>query len=116
MAKMNILDALRRRLVLFDGGMGTMLITKGLEPGKAPESWLLYRPGEIAEVHRAYLGPGAEVITTATFGANRLRPKLALPLSKNPGRRIGRASESAPIEQGCQVWIAREAMSEERYS
>lgn len=116
MLKMNILDALRRRLVLFDGGMGTMLISYGLEPGKAPESWLLYRPEEIAAVHRAYLEAGAEVITTATFGANRLRLASSSSEARTSGRRIGSRASKAPQLNKAAVWIAREAMSVERYT
>jgi len=104
--KMDILDAMKRRLVLFDGGMGTMLIAAGLEPGKAPESWLLKRPEEIATVHRAYLEAGAEVITTATFGANRLR------LASSPS---GRALDPSQLNATA-ARIVREAMSGESCS
>lgn len=70
---------LRARLaagpLLLDGGLGSLLIAEGLEPGRAPEWWLLERPGRVAAVHAGYVAAGSDVIATATFGASP--PKLA---------------------------------------
>ncbi|MFH1862926.1 MAG: homocysteine S-methyltransferase family protein [bacterium] len=59
--------------LLFDGGLGSRLIQMGLPAGVAPEVWVLQHPQRIEQVHREYAEAGAEVITTCTFGANRLR-------------------------------------------
>jgi 5-methyltetrahydrofolate--homocysteine methyltransferase len=59
--------------LLLDGGMGSMLIAAGLEPGRAPEWWNLERPDRVSVVHRAYVGAGCDVIHTNSFGANPLR-------------------------------------------
>jgi 5-methyltetrahydrofolate--homocysteine methyltransferase len=64
---------IRRRVVIFDGGMGSMLIAAGLTQREVPESWVLSKPEKIAEVHAGYLRAGAEVATTNTFGANRIK-------------------------------------------
>ncbi|MCS6950329.1 MAG: homocysteine S-methyltransferase family protein [Armatimonadota bacterium] len=61
-----------RRLVS-DGAMGTMLQSLGLEPGQCPEWWNLRHPERVQAVHRAYLEAGANLLTTNTFGGNRLR-------------------------------------------
>lgn len=70
---------LRARLaagpLLLDGGLGSLLIAEGLEPGRAPEWWLLERPGRVAAAHAGYVAAGSDVIATATFGASP--PKLA---------------------------------------
>jgi len=50
-----------------------MLIAAGLTQREIPEGWLFAKPEKIAEVHGAYLEAGAEVITTATFGASRIK-------------------------------------------
>ncbi|MBO4453207.1 MAG: homocysteine S-methyltransferase family protein [Clostridia bacterium] len=61
------------RIAVFDGAMGTMLQNAGLAPGEAPEI-LNYRNAQaVEEVHRAYISAGADVITTNTFGANRIK-------------------------------------------
>lgn len=61
-----------KRLVS-DGAMGTMLQSLGLEAGQCPESWNLTHPEAVQKVHRAYLEAGAHLLTTNTFGGNRLR-------------------------------------------
>jgi methionine synthase I (cobalamin-dependent) len=62
-----------RGRLLFDGGMGSMLIAGGLEPGACPEAWNRDRPKDVRDIHAAYLDAGAEVITTNTFGATPSR-------------------------------------------
>lgn len=59
--------------VVFDGGMGSMLIAAGLEIGHPSDVWNISRPDVILDIHRAYLDAGAEVITTNTFGATPAR-------------------------------------------
>ena len=60
-------------LLFLDGGMGTLLQTRGLVPGETPEDWNLDRPDDIAAIHRAYVAAGAAVVYANTFGANRLK-------------------------------------------
>ncbi|KPJ62344.1 hypothetical protein AMJ44_15710 [candidate division WOR-1 bacterium DG_54_3] len=73
MNKGSILDLAKRRVVLFDGAMGSTLISLGLPEGECPESWNLTHPEVISDIHQKYLEAGADVIQTNTFGANRLR-------------------------------------------
>jgi 5-methyltetrahydrofolate--homocysteine methyltransferase len=61
------------RIKLADGAMGTMLQTMGLKPGESPDSWTIKNPEAIMAVHRGYVEAGAEMITTCTFGANRIK-------------------------------------------
>ncbi|MGD1049336.1 MAG: homocysteine S-methyltransferase family protein [Candidatus Krumholzibacteriaceae bacterium] len=69
----DFLATIKRRVVIFDGGMGSMLIAAGLTQREIPEAWLLTKSEKIADVHAAYLQAGAEVVTTATFGASRIK-------------------------------------------
>jgi len=59
--------------VLTDGAWGTQLQSRGLAPGEVPDLWNLTRPDKVAEVARAYVEAGSQIILTNTFGANRLR-------------------------------------------
>jgi len=59
--------------MILDGGMGTLLHAQGLTAGAPPERWNITRPDVIIGIHCAYVQAGAQVITTNTFGANRLR-------------------------------------------
>lgn len=60
-------------VILLDGAMGTMLMSKGMEAGQAPEKMNLEHPEVVKEIHRAYIEAGANVILTNTFGGNRFR-------------------------------------------
>lgn len=72
-SKKSILSLARERVVLFDGGMGSTIVSLGLPEGECPESWNLIHPEAIKEIHQKNLEAGADVIETNTFGANRLR-------------------------------------------
>ncbi len=69
-----ILDELGKRLLFFDGGMGTLLQERGLGPGELPETWNFgERANDVVDVHKAYVEAGSDVILTNTFGANALK-------------------------------------------
>jgi 5-methyltetrahydrofolate--homocysteine methyltransferase len=70
---MTITERLRICRTYFDGGMGTLLQKEGLRAGELPETWNLTHPSVLEEIHLAYMEAGANVITSNTFGANRLK-------------------------------------------
>jgi len=73
-------QAIRERVVVYDGGMGATLeqfdLTSedygGLQ-GKCHEALVLNRPDVIEGVHASMLDAGAEVLETDTFQASRLK-------------------------------------------
>ena len=69
--KMPFMQAVRERVLVLDGAMGTMLQERGLKPGQSPEELNLTAPEIVAGVHRAYLDAGADIIVTNTFGGSR---------------------------------------------
>ena len=70
---MKLLDFLKDRILVLDGGMGTLLQARGLLPGELPERWNLSHPEVIREIHRAYYDAGSHVVSTNTFGASVLK-------------------------------------------
>ena len=70
---MHILEFMKSHLLLMDGGFGTLLQQKGLQPGELPERWNITHPDVIEEIHRAYYAAGSHVVSTNTFGANCLK-------------------------------------------
>lgn len=56
---------------LFDGAMGTMLQSMGLEAGQCPELLNLSQPETVIAVHAAYAAAGSDILTANTFGASR---------------------------------------------
>ena len=59
--------------VTTDGAWGTQLQARGLALGEFPDFWNISHPERVAEVARAYVQAGSQVILTNTFGANRIR-------------------------------------------
>ncbi len=68
-----ILEEIKKRIVFFDGGTGSLLQAIGLKPGELPETWNVKYPERIVKLHRDYLEAGADIIKTNTFGANGLK-------------------------------------------
>jgi methionine synthase I (cobalamin-dependent) len=68
-----IIELARSRTVIFDGGLGSMLIAAGLAPGESPEAWNLERPEAVAEIHRQYFDAGSDVVHTNSFGASLVK-------------------------------------------
>jgi 5-methyltetrahydrofolate--homocysteine methyltransferase len=77
--KSDFLQALERRVLLFDGAMGTSIHAC---PDCTPADYLgrenctdilvRSRPDLIQRIHEGFLAAGADVVETDTFGANRL--------------------------------------------
>lgn len=60
----------RRRFVFLDGGMGTQLQARGLQPGQKPELAALEMPEILTAIHADYIAAGADLLLANTFGAN----------------------------------------------
>ncbi len=67
------LDRVERGPVLADGAVGTLLYERGVPYGGCFDELNLKNRALVGSVHRDYLAAGAELITTNTFGANRVR-------------------------------------------
>jgi homocysteine S-methyltransferase len=59
--------------VLMDGGMGTMLNSRGVSFEECFDALNIQNPALIEEIHRTYIEAGAQIILTNTFGANRYK-------------------------------------------
>jgi 5-methyltetrahydrofolate--homocysteine methyltransferase len=67
-----LLDALRQRVLLADGAVGTELQRTELEPGGCGERWNVEHPDRVLAIHRAYVDAGSDCLITNTFGASRV--------------------------------------------
>lgn len=68
-----LLERLSTETILADGAMGTMLHAHGIGFEKCFDELNLTKPSAVAEIHRAYIEAGAQLIITNTFGANRFK-------------------------------------------
>jgi homocysteine S-methyltransferase len=66
-------ERLARGPLVADGGMGTSLIEGGAPVGACFEALNLEDPARVERVHAGFVGAGANLILTNTFGANRFR-------------------------------------------
>lgn len=57
-----LLERLGKELLYFDGGMGTLLQSRGLKPGELPEVWNLEHTEEIIDIHRQYFEAGSDIV------------------------------------------------------
>ncbi len=67
---MSFRDELGKKILFFDGAMGTMLQERGLQSGELPEIWNVTKEEIICDIHRQYLDAGCDIIKANTFGVN----------------------------------------------
>ena len=90
---MNLSELVKGRVLMLDGGMGTQLQARGLQPGEIPELWNLTHPEAVQAVHAAYFAAGSDIVLTETL--------LMVP-SKSVSAVIGAGPEpTEPPQTGC---------------
>jgi homocysteine S-methyltransferase len=93
--------------LLADGGMGTLLFSRGIPQRACLDELATSRPDLISAVHREYLDAGADLIETLTFGANRFRLD-AFGLAAEAGRfnrRAAQVAREARDVSGRDAWV-----------
>ncbi len=92
--------------LLWDGGIGTALIARGLQlADEPPEAWLWSHPDEVVHVHRGFVDAGVDVLQTNSFGLVRLLASDSLPRDRSG------QSRSLAAWTGRSVDLARQAMA-----
>jgi 5-methyltetrahydrofolate--homocysteine methyltransferase len=76
----SFLEAAKKRILLFDGAMGTEIQRLNPKPEDFPDGkdgfndgLNISRAGWIKQIHRSYLEAGADCIETNTFGSNKFK-------------------------------------------
>lgn len=93
-------------MCFLDGGMGTQLQDRGLQPGETPELWNLTRPDDIRAVHAAYVNAGADIVYANTFGANAAKYHGNAPLADVIAAGIGIARSAGGGASGSSPLVA----------
>ena len=63
------------KTILFDGGMGSEIIKRGIKPGKLPDLLNIEEPQIISGIHQTYYEAGSDMVQTNTFGSCYLNLK-----------------------------------------
>lgn len=101
-----IKTVLGKKLLVFDGAMGTMLQNVGLKAGALTETLNTTDPEAVLNVHRAYIEAGADVITSNSFSSNGAKMP---PFSMNEYDEIFKAvtlAKKAASESERQIFVA----------
>ncbi|MFA6658911.1 MAG: bifunctional homocysteine S-methyltransferase/methylenetetrahydrofolate reductase [Victivallaceae bacterium] len=64
-------EKLDKRVLIFDGAIGTELYKRDFFVNTSYEGLVLTNPEQVKEIHRNYIDAGADVLTANTYGANR---------------------------------------------
>lgn len=72
MDKLDYLSKVNNGITLFDGAMGTMLYDRGVFINRCFEEINITSPNLVSDIYKEYIDAGAQVITTNTYGANRV--------------------------------------------
>jgi homocysteine S-methyltransferase len=83
-------EALARGVLVFDGAMGTEIYRRHVFTNRCFDELCISDPKLVRQIHTSYRDAGADVLTTNTFGANRLSlSKFALAERLNDILRAG---------------------------
>ena len=103
MPKPALRDRLRQDLLLLDGGMGSQLIERGVQPTRGNDTLNLEAPEVVLSIHRDYMAAGSQALLTNSFGANAVSLK-----------RHGLADQTEIINQSA-AQITRQAAGQQGY-
>ncbi|MFI5179825.1 MAG: bifunctional homocysteine S-methyltransferase/methylenetetrahydrofolate reductase [Thermoanaerobaculia bacterium] len=73
MTRHDIREWLRESVLLADGAVGTLLVSRGAPPEGPRSPLCISSPGLVREVHDDYVASGAQILTTNTWDANRAK-------------------------------------------
>lgn len=99
-------EELGQAVLLFDGAMGTMIQSSGISVPKVPEDLNLEKTQLILDIHRQFIQAGADLITTNTFGANRMKLKDSAYGVQTIIETASRIARQAADESEKQVYVA----------
>lgn len=67
------IEKIQKKVILFDGGMGTEIYKRGVFINKCYDELNIIDPNIIKSIHEDYKNAGADVLESNTYGANRIK-------------------------------------------
>jgi 5-methyltetrahydrofolate--homocysteine methyltransferase len=65
--RLSLGEAVKQRVLLADGAMGTQLIESGLAAGQSGDAWNLTEPQKVRAIQQAYVDAGCDILLTNSF-------------------------------------------------
>jgi methionine synthase I (cobalamin-dependent)/5,10-methylenetetrahydrofolate reductase len=95
-------QALEKEILLADGAIGTLLVSRGANPEQAKSPLNVTDPEAVREVHDDYRDAGARILTTNTWDANRVKLTIhewadSVEKINREGARLARESASGEM-------------------
>ncbi|MFC1541610.1 homocysteine S-methyltransferase family protein [Candidatus Latescibacterota bacterium] len=78
----DFLTTVKKRFVIGDGPMGSMLFTRFGDKYQFLEEFNLYNPKDVSRLHKDYIEAGSVLLGASTFNANRIRLSQSNVLNK----------------------------------
>lgn len=97
-------EALGQRVLFLDGALGTEFYSRGVYINKSYDALNVSTPELVRTVHRDYVRAGCDLITTNTFGANRIRLQ-AFGLEEQATEIVRRGVQLAREVAGDKAWV-----------
>ena len=69
----SLLEKAKEHTIFFDGAMGTLIMSAGIESIKSPILLNVEKPDLMVDFHKQYYAAGADVVLTNTFSGNPLK-------------------------------------------
>ncbi len=60
---------MEKKYIIYDGGMGSMLIEAGMKPGERTDLMNIKAPEAVMKIHAGYVDAGSDIICTNTFSS-----------------------------------------------
>ena len=108
MYAMDIREALKERILILDGGMGTCIQQTGLEYDGNNDALPMTHPDVISGIHKAYVDAGADIISPCSFSANAVSQEGYGMQDRIREMNIAAASVARRAADSCQdrkVWV-----------
>ncbi|MBW7862973.1 MAG: homocysteine S-methyltransferase family protein [Candidatus Hydrogenedentes bacterium] len=61
------------RVLVSDGGWGSFLVARGMQPGECPELWCVGHADDVRGIAEMYADAGADIVMTNSFGGTRFK-------------------------------------------
>ena len=97
----NLSEILQKRLLVFDGAMGTELYARHIFTNRSYDEVCLSTPKLVSEIHEDYVKAGADVLTTNSFGANAISLKQFGLMDKMREINLAAAQLTRKAASGC---------------
>ena len=110
---MNFREFLKDNVVIFDGGLGTLLQKQGLKAGEHPETWNISHADIVQKIHTDYFNAGSNMGKESKIVTTNATQRCAMNLLRFS---FSTQRSASKINAGKTVNIAKQAIEKQAYT